>query len=253
MRRIASLLLAVFAALLASAALAQEKSVNVGRVFSMTPKPGMSKQFEDGRKRHMDWHRKQNDSWRWETWQVETGPTTGSYVSVTFGHTFKDFDTWEAKLGAADVADTTTNLLPYLTENGDNSFWMVMPDISNMPQGNPNPKMAEVNHFLLRPGSSQDFTDAVKKIDEAIKKSNWPVHYTWYSLVDGGEAPHYVLLIYMNGWADLAEPEPSFPAMLEKGVGRHDAESLMHTIDKAIQRQWTETIRYRQDLSYEPK
>ena len=61
-----------------------------------------------------------------------------------------------------------------------------------------------------------------------------------------------MLLIYMNGWADLAGPEPEFPVMLEKAVGRHDAEALMHSVDQSIKREWTETIRYRPDLSYVP-
>ncbi|HTR65640.1 MAG TPA: hypothetical protein VMH85_07700, partial [Terriglobales bacterium] len=107
-------------------------------------------------------------------------------------------------------------------------------------------------HFMLKPGKEGDFSDAAKKITDAITKTNWPVHYIWYQLVDGGEQPHYVLLIFMNGWADLAEPDPPFRAMLEKAMGRHDAEAIMHSIDQSIQREWTETIRFRPDLSYIP-
>ena len=252
MRRIAVAFLAVFLVLGCCASFAQEKSVNVGRVYVMVPKSGMAKQFEEGRKRHMEWHRKQNDSWRWETWQIETGMNTGSYYSTTFGHSFADFDTWEAKLGAADTADSAANLAPYLTDSGDNGFWMVLTDMSRPPDASAPLKLAEVNHFMLKPGKEGDFSDAAKKITDAITKTNWPVHYIWYQLVDGGEQPHYVLLIFMNGWADLAEPDPPFRAMLEKAMGRHDAEAIMHSIDQSIQREWTETIRFRPDLSYIP-
>jgi len=251
MRQAGIFVSAFLVVLFASFAIAQDKTVNVGWVYAMVPKPGMTKQFEEGRKRHMDWHRKQNDTWSWETWEVVTGQGVGSYISATFGHSWQDLDTWEQKLGDADSADTSINLQPSLasTEAG---IWMYMPDVSRPIAGNAQPKLAQVNHFLLKPGSESDFNDAVRKINDAINKVNWPLHYGWYVLIDGGEQPHYVLLIHMNGWADMAEPDPPFPAMLEKAVGKHDAEALMHAIDNSIKREWSETIRYRSDLSYHP-
>ena len=229
----------------------QDKSVNVGWVYETLPKSGMIKQLEEGRKRHMDFHRKQNDTWTWAIWQVETGESTGSYFSTSFGHSWQDLDAWEQKMGTADIADGAANLAPYAASTTA-SIWMVMKDLSRPPNTNDPPKLAQLNHFLLKPGSERDFTDAIRKISDAINKTNWGAYYTWYDLQDGGEGPHYVLLVYMNGWADLAGPEPEFPMMLEKAVGRHDAEALLHAVDNNIKREWTETIRYRPDLSYVP-
>jgi hypothetical protein len=241
----------VLVACLVPLAPAQDKDVDVGWVHAFTVKPGMTKQFEEGRKRHMDWHRKQNDSWSWQLWEVMTGEATGSYYSITFGHSWKDLDAWEQKLGDTDTVDSNANMMPYL--GGEtSSLWMVMRDWSHPSSMTENPKMAEVNHFLLKPGTEEDFEDAVKKITEAIVKSDWPAHYTWFQLQDGGEGPHYVLSVEMKGWADLAEPNPSFGAMLEKAMGKHDAEALRHALDHTIQREWTETIRYRPELSYQP-
>ena len=240
MRRIAFTFLGVFLVLQAALALGQDKTANLGRVYVLVPKPGMVKQFEAGRKKHMDFHRKQNDAWSWETWQLETGPHTGSYLSATFGHSFKDFDDWEAKLGTTDAADGEVNLLPYLAPESDNGFWMYLKEMSRPLEGTAMPKMAELNHFQLRPGGQDNFNDAAKKITDAINKSNWPAHYAWYTLVDGGQGPHYVLVLYMNGWADLADPDPPFDTMLEKAMGKHDAQALMHSVDDAVQKEWTE-------------
>ena len=41
-------------ALLAAPVFAQEKPANVTRVYVTQVKPGMAKQYEEGRKRHMD-------------------------------------------------------------------------------------------------------------------------------------------------------------------------------------------------------
>jgi hypothetical protein len=252
MRRIAvCVVMVLLAACLVPLAPAQDKEVNVGWVYAMTIKPGMTKQYEEGRKRHMDWHRKQNDSWSWQVWQVQTGEATGSYLSTTFGHSWKDLDAWEAKLGDADTADGNANMMPYIAGETA-SIWMVLKDPSHPGSMSVTPKMAEVNHFLLKPGMEEDFNDAIKKINDAIVKSEWPVRYTWYALQDGGQGPHYVLLLEMNGWADLAEPNPSFDAMLAKAVGKHDAEALTHAFSHSVQREWTETIRFRPELSYTP-
>lgn len=229
---------------------AQSKTAELGQVYVMAVKPGMTKQFEEGRKRHADWHRKQNDTWSWDVWQIETGPGTGEYLSTAFGHTWKDFDTWEQKLGAGDTADGETNITPYVA-SVEESIWMVMKDESRPPEGPPS-GLSDVEHFVLKPGTTQNFSYAVKKITEAVDKTKWPVHFIWYSLVNGGQTPQYVLLIPAGTWEGMADPEPSFPAMLEKALGRHEAEEVMHEIDKSVEREWNEVVRYRADLSYRP-
>jgi hypothetical protein len=247
MRKIAAVLCITF--FLAGLAVAQSTPASVAQVFVMTPKPGMTKQFEDGRKKHMDWHRKQNDAWTWYTWQVQSGRGTGSYISVTLGHGWKDFDSWEQKLGAGDAADSEMNLSPFLV-NGENSYWFYLKDSSRPMQGTEPAKMSEVYHYYLKQGADSDFDSAIRKIHEAVGKVNWPVHYEWYSLANGGDGPHYVLVIPHSSYADMEEPEPSFPAMLEKAVGRHDAQELMQSVDKSVSHFSSELLTYRPDLSY---
>ena len=113
MRKAVVVCLALFVALAVPGTFGQDKSVNVGWVYATTPKPGMTKQLEEGRKRHMDFHRKQNDTWTWQVWQIETGESTGSYFSTSFGHSWQDLDAWEQKMGTADTADGAVNLSPY--------------------------------------------------------------------------------------------------------------------------------------------
>jgi hypothetical protein len=250
MRKIAIGLLAALVLGLAPAGFAQGTDVNVGWVYFSTPKPGMVKQLEEGRKKHMEFHRKQGDSWTWLVWEIMTGESTGAYLSTTFGHSWKDLDGWETKMGSADTADGQTNLSPYVSSQTA-SLWMVLKDSSHSATTEV-PKMQQVNHFLLKPGTESDFNDAIRKINDAINKTDWPIHYTWYALQDGGEGPHYVLTINLNGWADLAEPTPSFDSMLEKAVGKHDASGLIHSFDGSVKREWTETIRLRPELSYMP-
>ncbi len=251
MRKMVIILATALLLVPALAALAQEMPGNVARVIVMQPKPGMTQQFEEGRKRHMDWHRKQNDTWAWETWQVETGDASGSYLSVASGHAWKDFDDWEAKLGKADTEDATKNISPNVAAELS-SLWVYLPNISRPAESKAPPKMMSVIHFLVKPEAESGWRNAVRKIHEAIGKTDWPTHYMWYALVNGGETPHYVLLLPRNSYAEMAPPEVSFEAMLEKAMGREDAQALQRTISNSIRREWSELITYRADLSYRP-
>ena len=59
---------------------------NVCRVYFSTPKPGMGQQYEVGRKKHMQFHRDQKDTWTWNTFAIETGDNAGMYVTSSCGH-----------------------------------------------------------------------------------------------------------------------------------------------------------------------
>ena len=51
-------------------------------------------------------------------------------------------------------------------------------------------------------GKEQQFNRLAGRFQEAINKTNWPVHYTWYALVNGGEGSSYVLVLPADKWAE---------------------------------------------------
>src|SRR5437870_13306673 len=65
---------------------------NVCRIYFSTPKPGMSQQYEAGRKKHMQFHRAQKDTWTCNTFAIETGDNAGKYVNSSSGHAWTDID-----------------------------------------------------------------------------------------------------------------------------------------------------------------
>ncbi len=226
------------------------EQTTVARVYVMQPKPGAP--FEQGAKRHLEFHKKANDPWTWFTWQVETGDRAGAYIAATFGHRWKDFDDYAAKLEAADTADAVINLFPNLA-GGTNGFYAMRADVSRPPDNTTTPTpLAQLIHFQVKIGGEPAFNQAMKKTHEAIQKTNWPARYEWYELMDGGEGPTFVLVLPMNKWADMQPPELPFPAMLEKAFGREEAAAVMRLFDDSIRSQRTEILRFRADLSYVP-
>src|SRR5919109_3198566 len=65
------------------------------QVIAGRAKPGSEAQYVEGRKRHMEWHRAQNDKWAWHAYEVISGEGTGSVVTVSSPHKWADRDARE--------------------------------------------------------------------------------------------------------------------------------------------------------------
>ena len=105
MRMFVPIFIGLWTALLAAQVNPESSLVEVN---VSTPKPGMTQQWEQGRKRHSNFHRAQKDTWPVFVYEVATGDFTGNYISVQPGHSWKDYDAREAfqKLDTPDVQKT---------------------------------------------------------------------------------------------------------------------------------------------------
>ncbi len=97
-----------------------------------------------------------------------------------------------------------------------------------------------------------DFLDAVKKINAAIQKTNYPVKPShWYSLANGGDAPTFVLVTDLASWSDMEPTEKKLEDAL-KEARKGDA-SALEQLRRSCSRIVTEMFVFRADLSYLPK
>jgi len=227
---------------------------NLSEINFEQPKPGMTKQYEAGRKKHMAWHKAQKDTWAWYVWEVLSGENAGSYIIGTFQHTWKDFDGREKMLGA-DLADYEVNVGPS-TAHTIVRYYAERPDMSLSPTtaaSTPAP-MISVSLFFIKPESGNDFVEAVKKINEGIKKTNYPVAgpSRWYQLVNGGEVPLYVLVGDRANWAAFQPNDKTLDAMMEEAYGKEQGAAILASGRKAIRMQTVSAHKYRPDLSYIP-
>ncbi len=223
---------------------------NIAEAVVTKPKAGHTAQYEAGRKRHMAFHKKMKDTWSWMTYEVLSGENTGSYITVTAGHEWKDFDGRE-KFDAADTADVALNLTPH-AESTTVHYYAYRPDMSNPPEGNPEPVLVQTTHFYVRAEGQADFVAGVRKITEATKKTGGLGRPLWYQLVSGGEGPRFVLRQMRKNWAEFQPPDKTLDAMVEEAFGKDDAEKILSQVRKNIRYTVSYTSRYRPDLSYVP-
>jgi hypothetical protein len=243
--------LAIAVATLASGfVLAQEKPGVIARVGFFEPKPGAAQQFEQARKKHFEFHRKNNDSWSWLTWQVVTGEHTGTYITGTFGHHWKDFDAFE-KLDKADTADADATMGPYVQAEFPRYFAFI-PEASRPPEGNQPTAFSQVTHFYVKPSGVGAFLAAIKEGKQALDKVNWPVHAFWYQLVSGGEGPQFVLVVARASWAEFEPQGKGLPAAFAEVYGPEKATALVNAVSDNTRYTYSELLRYRPDLSYIP-
>jgi hypothetical protein len=248
MRRIGVGLASVSVLLLALPLLAQEKPGTVAGVYFVKLKAGMRQQFEQANKRHMEWHRQQKDTWAVNVWEIVSGEHVGQYGYGVFGHHWKDFDS-HAKFDEADMADYSANVAPYV-EPEAYVLYLYHPEMSRPMEGDA--PLSEVVEYHLNVAGESDFLMAVRKVHEAIQKSNYPVYYHLYELYNGGEHPTYVFVFPHKNMADFEPPEQTFQAMLEKAYGRDEAESVLKLLSKSVHCVRSAIAAMRPDLSYAP-
>jgi hypothetical protein len=223
------------------------------QVIAGRAKPGSETQYIEGRKRHAEWHRAQNDKWAWHAYDVITGDATGVVVTVSSPHKWADRDGRE-QFVRQDQADVMKNIVPY-AEPHEFSIWRERSDMSRAgapKASDPPTPYFTVQHFLLNPDAMPGFVDNVKRISAALDKVNSPAPKgLWYQLLNGGEGPHFVLVTPRKNWAAFESPRETVDESVGRALGAEGA-TVLSNLRKGIRRGWTETLHHNDELSYHP-
>jgi hypothetical protein len=229
---------------------AQEEPGPIARVFVDKAKAGKVQQYEEAVKQHIAWHREQGDTWSWVVRQIESGEALGQYVWITSGHHWGDFD--NPGVPSDEDAAHFDSIAGQYVESSTSVFYRYLDDVSRPLEGETPAPVGQAIFFQIRRGKGDEFMNAVKKVHQAIEKTDWPARYFWVALVSGGYQPTYVLVIQEENWAGLSPSEKSFEAMLEEAYGRQEAKEIQKVFDKTIKSERSQISVYRPDLSYFP-
>jgi hypothetical protein len=238
-------------AFFAVGALAQDKPGTIAGLEFQTPKNGMVKQYEDGRKAKVEWHKQQKDKDALLVSEVLTGQNTGSYIVGRFGMHWADMDN-PSVTDAADLEQYKKVVGPYV-EKLTTAYYEFLPKWSN-PSPDMSAKYIEVVSFHIRYGKGDDFRSAVTKVVEANQKLKVPYHYSWYRLANGGPGGTYVLTTDHANWASF-EDDPAVKPLrdrLREAFGEQEAMSVIERLNGSIEGTYSDLIQPRPDLSYIP-
>jgi hypothetical protein len=237
--------------LFAVGALAQDKPGTIAALEFQTPKNGTVKQYEDGRKAKVEWHKQQKDKDALFVSEVLTGENMGSYIVGRFGMHWADMDK-PSVTDAADLEQYRKSVFPYV-EKVTSAYYEDLPKWSN-PSPDMNAKYISVVTFHIRYGKGDDFQSAIAKVHEANQKLKTPTHYSWYRLVNGGPGGTYVLTTDHPNWASF-EDDPAVKPLrdrLREAFGEQEAMSVIERLNGSVEGTTSELIQPRPDLSYIP-
>jgi len=192
-----------------------------------------SPEFEDGYRRHLEWHRRHADPWTWRGWTVVTGPRLGTFMDGTFGRTWDELD--RAVSPAEDRADNDINVTPHadwlwhrvlvqrwgrLAPDHLDAAWLEMATIQPVDGRRADLERAALALFD-RPGDD----------------------FAWFEVASGGGGES-ILLVARAGWRDVRHRAGPLP--LPRGIEPEAAADLLAAAGHVE----SELLRYRPDLSY---
>ena len=99
----------LFQMLMAASIFAQQPGLARSTVLVL--EDGMQKQFEEGYKRHLQWHIDNGETWYWYGWFIASGTRRGYFTGVTFGHQWTAFISLSTRRAMRKII--LLNVLPY--------------------------------------------------------------------------------------------------------------------------------------------
>jgi hypothetical protein len=238
--------------LTAVSGVAQEKPGTISALEFQTPKNGMVKQYEEGRKQKLEWHKQQKDTQPLYVWEVVSGEHTGTYIVGRLEQHWADYD----KPSVPDQADLDqyNKVIGASVQSRWTQYYEFLPKVSSSGDTKATDKFSEIIVYHVRAGEESEFNGALARAHEAIQKTKWANGYLWLALVNGGGGGTYVLIRPHKSWADF-EGKPDmkpFRQMLVDAFGNEEADSLNKRFDASVESVTTEIDKFRATPSYLP-
>jgi hypothetical protein len=217
-------------------------------IFILNPKQGMSKQLEDGLKKHQAWHATQKDARAITISTVVAGDGVGQYRVVYPNLRWEDQDQ-AAAITPADFADVNLNVAPSL-ESTESLVSVRMDSLSRIPATEPAKNMNWVTYVYVKPGKQAEYTNYLRRLREAHERANSPYRYFVLSVIIGGDTPTYAIVRPGDKWTDF--PPAQNREVLVKAYGEFEADRLLNVLDDVVRRNSSFVTVRRPDLSYTP-
>ncbi len=159
------------------------------------PRAEHAQLFEEGYRRHLDWHRTHGDSLSWIGWTIVLGDRVGGFVDGAFGISFRALD--ERVDPRGDRADAAATFLPHATATF-RRIARLRADLGHLfPAPEDFPPLVQVRWLSFNRSERREFDRvwATLQADTSIRA------YCVFELVD--QADRAMVMTWLDGWGDL--------------------------------------------------
>jgi hypothetical protein len=211
---------------------------NAARVVVWQMKPGRDRDFQEGYKRHLQWHRDNHDTWTWRGWILGSGDRVDYFVDGTFFHSWSDFDNPASP--ASDAANNAINVEPYADVRALATYEAI-PALSNLRPEQLGSPMLTFFYLQATPGKEAELEAALGR--ELARSDAASVMRAVLRPVNG--ATEYLLLLPYAKASELGS-QGEFVSRLLQGLAKEAGASSL------IVSYRTETAHYHPELSNVP-
>lgn len=231
-----------------SAQAPQDQGGRINLLFIATPKAGMTKQLDEGLKRHAAWHAGKKDTRSYSVSVGVFGDAIGKY-RVSYGNLrWEDLDT-AAPLTEGDQADLAINVTPYV-ESVESRVLLRLDSLSRIPATEPAKSMSAVTYVFLNPGKGPEYAAYLGKLREAHDKANSTYRYFVLTQITGADGPLFVIVRPLDKFAENGPVQNR--QVLVAAFGELEADRLLNVPDEAVRRTVSFISARRRDLGYTP-
>ncbi|MDW8848786.1 hypothetical protein SD960_01680 [Flavobacterium sp. MMLR14_040] len=210
---------------------------NIGQFAVWKPKDGQSKNFENGYIQHLNWHKTNGDSWSWYGWFIISGARYGQFVDATFNLGWSDFD--KPVNPSEDMADNKINVFPY----ADVQTVFKVAHLKQFSTQDLYASKLKLSKMLTIKAANRDkIMNLLGQLQNFYKSKNIKTVNT-FSIADGGNLNEFIIILGFPSWEEYAVSEN-----IMDEIAKIESKLTNKVID-SIQ---SETMIYREDLSYFP-
>lgn len=221
-------------------------------VWAEYQKPNISKsQYEEARREQVKWFRDGKSPLPVNVWEVISGERAGQYLVTV---SVKGWDKFDESQGL--VTETGKRFLNKFEANAIKVhpfFLDHLIEVSRDSDAKTPATMIVLRYYKVAYGKWGDFYSLLRKFKEAAEEGNYPVRYSWFSVTNGMEEPVFVEAVPKKDWAEMAPP-PKAPLQLAMDLfGPEETISMTNLMGQVIEKENSEILKYRADLSYIPE
>jgi len=243
-----SLVVSTAAVMLTGIIPAHAQDATYARTYAVTPKDGMVAQFEAALQTHSRWRNENNDPWTWGTSTVEVGENLGQYRIRSAGHSWADFDSYDAGFGPEGLVHWNATVAP-LVQSISSTITTANLAISNRPPAGRATAFVNISRFQLRPSRGDGFVELQLTAVEILKEHNFGGYWVFSSpVLGGGPGPSMSLVSFYTNWADMAGPNPTFEAIMVQALGQDGFMEWTNELGETYREVESITLRMRPDL-----
>lgn len=219
---------------------------NIAESWIITPKVGMTGQFETALKAHMNYRSSKGDPRKWSTYTPYVGNDMGHYIVRQCCMTWAQADEYNAWDESAKSNQHWNETVDQYVQSYEHYFAAVDFENSNW-KNDPDYRYFGVSNLMPKRGVGKELKAAVKQISDYAKAGEWPRNWSWTSTIGGSGGMS--LVSPMKTLTEMKTDKPFSKIVAEQMRSEKKADAFLKNYSNLFEKSTYQIYVVRPDLS----